>query len=68
MSMYYRGVAVALVCYDVGDRASFESIGDWLKNVRDKIKPGVPNVLYYLVGNKCDLDETSERKVSLEEG
>ena len=36
IKMYYRGVAVAMVCYDVGDRASFECIGDWLKDVRDK--------------------------------
>ena len=36
IKMYYRGVAVALVVYDVGDRASFECIGDWLKDVREK--------------------------------
>jgi len=36
IKMYYRGVAVALVVYDVGDRASFECIGEWLKDVREK--------------------------------
>jgi small GTP-binding protein len=36
IKMYYRGVAVALVVYDVGDRASFDCIGDWLADVREK--------------------------------
>ena len=36
IKMYYRSVAVAFVCYDVGDRASFECIADWLKDVREK--------------------------------
>jgi Ras-related protein Rab-11A len=36
IKMYYRGVSVAIVVYDVGDRASFESIENWLKDVREK--------------------------------
>ena len=36
IKMYYRGVAVAMVVYDVGDRASFECVQDWLKDVREK--------------------------------
>lgn len=36
IKMYYRSVAVAFICYDVGDRASFECIADWLKDVREK--------------------------------
>ena len=36
IKMYYRGIAVALVVYDVGDRASFECIGEWLKDIREK--------------------------------
>ena len=36
IKMYYRSVAVALVVYDVTDRASFECVGEWLKDVREK--------------------------------
>ena len=75
IKMYYRGVAVALVCYDVGDRASFECIGEWLKDVREKQQNRIVNgqeqqdqVIYYIVGNKCDLDEDDEREISYEEG
>ena len=64
-----------MVCYDVGDRASFECIGDWLKDVREKQQSRFvsgsnekDNVIYYIVGNKCDLDEDDEREVPYEEG
>ena len=36
IKMYYRSVACAFVVFDVGDRASFECIGEWLKDVREK--------------------------------
>ena len=36
IKMFYRGCAVALVVFDVGDRKSFESIGLWLEDMRDK--------------------------------
>ena len=73
--MYYRGVAVALVVYDVGDRASFECIGDWLKDVREKqqqrlLQSGQKDdteCAYFIIGNKCDIDE-EDREVEYEEG
>ena len=79
IKMYYRGVAVALVVYDVGDRASFECIGDWLKDVREKqqqrvvaqSQAGMSNTsecIYYIIGNKCDLDNDGMREISYEEG
>jgi len=36
IKMYYRGIAVAVMVYDVGDRASFECLNEWLKDVREK--------------------------------
>ena len=77
IKMYYRGVSVALVVYDVSDRASFECIGDWLKDVREKQQQrvlassdnsGKEECLYYVIGNKCDLDDEGLREVSYEEG
>ena len=77
IKMYYRGVAVTLIVYDVGDRASFECIGDWIKDVREKQQQRVlgaagkgqaaQECLYYVIGNKADLDD-DEREVSYEEG
>ena len=72
IKMYYRGVAVAMVVYDVGDRASFECIGEWLGDVREKQQSRAlgnqkDGVIYYVIGNKCDLDD-DDREVSYEEG
>jgi len=36
IKMYYKNVKVSLICYDVGDRDSFERLGDWLQDVREK--------------------------------
>jgi GTPase SAR1 family protein len=36
IKMYYRGVAVALVAYDVSDRESFEEVANWFKDIREK--------------------------------
>ena len=55
IKMYYRGVSVAIVVYDVGDRTSFDSIETWLKDIRDKQENKIgTNVIYYLVGNKSE--------------
>jgi GTPase SAR1 family protein len=33
---YYRGVAVAMVVFDVSDRTTFESVGNWFKDILEK--------------------------------
>lgn len=49
---YYRGAAGALLVYDVTNRASFEHVEDWLKDVREHADP---NLTAILVANKLDL-------------
>jgi len=65
IKMYYRGVSVAIVVYDVGDRTSFDSIENWLKDVRDKQQKKIgsegTDVIYYIIGNKSDLDDEGRR-------
>ena len=36
IKMYYRRVDVALIVYDVCDRNSFESLDQWIQDVREK--------------------------------
>ena len=77
IKMYYRGVHVSIIVYDVSDRSSFESVSDWLNDVREKqlnkrilknAKPTSNQVecMYYVIGNKSDLDD--QRQVSTQEG
>ena len=74
IKMYYRGIAVAIVVYDVTDKQSFERIGDWLKDIREKQQNKLGSkggsgdqVMYYIIANKTDLNE-EEREVTKEEG
>ena len=68
----FRSVSVSFIkkadgiilIYDISNRETFESIGEWIKNIREIGKELLPVVL---VGNKCDLPE-EERKVTLIEG
>lgn len=74
IKMYYRRVAVALIVYDVSDRNSFDSLDQWIQDVREKQQAKIGEsaaagmeCFYYIIGNKSDLGET-EREVTAEEG
>ncbi|KAG5185922.1 ras family-domain-containing protein [Tribonema minus] len=51
---YYRGAVGAMLVYDVTDRASFDAIKRWLKQVRDNAHR---NIALSLIANKSDLAE-----------
>ena len=59
---FYRSTALAIICYSVTDRKSFEETEIWLRNVKANSDP---NCKVFLIGNKIDL---SDRVVSTEEG
>eukprot|EP00249_Psilotum_nudum_P011590 c23258_g1_i3 orf=298-942(-) len=51
-SAYYRGAVGALLVYDITKPAAYESVGRWLKELRDHADP---SIAIMLVGNKSDL-------------
>jgi len=51
---YIRDSNVAVVCYDVTSKTSFESCNKWIDDVRAERGQ---DVVIALVGNKSDLDE-----------
>lgn len=51
-SAYYRGALGALLVYDVTKARSFESVNQWLKELRDHAES---NIVVMLIGNKIDL-------------
>ena len=53
-----------ILIYDISNRESFDSIGEWIKNIRETGKEILPVVL---VGNKCDLPP-EKRKITEIEG
>jgi Ras-related protein Rab-6A len=60
---YIRDSSVAVVVYDITDRASFLNTSMWIENVRAE---RADDVVIMLVGNKNDLSE--KRQVTQEEG
>ncbi len=60
---YIRDSSVAVVVYDITNRASFLNTSKWIGDVRGERGD---DVLIMLVGNKTDL--SSKRQVSVEEG
>ncbi|CAD8184416.1 unnamed protein product [Paramecium pentaurelia] len=59
---YIRDSAVAVVCYDVEVKQSFDSVAKWIEDVR--LERG-NDVIIFLVANKIDLEN---RVVSTEQG
>ena len=63
ISNFYRNSSLALIVYAINNRNSFEHAEIWLNELKNKSNP---KVRIFLVGNKCDLENT--RVVSKEEG
>jgi len=59
---YLANAEAGILVYDVTNRASFENIINWHK----EIATGSPNISLILVGNKIDLE--NEREVTIQEG
>jgi Ras-related protein Rab-11A len=54
---YYRGAVGALLVYDITSLKSFESLPEWLKQIKTYSES---NIVVLLVGNKSDLKERRE--------
>ena len=63
ISNFYRNCSLALICYAINNRTSYEHAETWLNDLKNQSNP---NVRVFLIGNKCDLDK--ERTVTTEEG
>jgi Ras-related protein Rab-5C len=60
--MYYRGAAAAIVCFDLTQRGSFESLAQWVDSIKQAASDDCEIVL---LGNKADLAAT--RQVQFDE-
>ena len=63
-NLYYRDAQVAILTYDVTNFQSFEGLNFWLKELNDKVNKD--NMLLFLAGNKCDVDNDMKRVSSKE--
>jgi Ras-related protein Rab-1A len=61
---YYRGAQACLIVFDITNRESFDSIGNWIENFNNFSNPNIEKIII-LIGNKCDLG--IDRKITYEE-
>eukprot|EP01016_Furgasonia_blochmanni_P050790 TRINITY_DN7905_c0_g3_i1.p1 TRINITY_DN7905_c0_g3~~TRINITY_DN7905_c0_g3_i1.p1 ORF type:complete len:214 (+),score=55.71 TRINITY_DN7905_c0_g3_i1:66-707(+) len=50
--VYYRDADVAIIVYDITNKASYDVLRVWVKEVKEN---GPKNIIMAVVGNKCDL-------------
>jgi len=60
---YYKGALGALIVYDITKKTTFESVENWLTDLKNSADQKISVIL---IGNKNDLEE--EREVKIEEG
>ena len=53
MRVFFSGVVAVFLTYSIDNRESYNNLGIWLKEARDKASE---DAIYILVGNKCDLE------------
>ena len=61
---YYRGADGIILIYDIGNKNSFESITQWIENIKEATK--YENLAIVVCANKCDLEENEKQVKSKE--
>jgi small GTP-binding protein len=56
-SVYYKGSKGALLVYDITSQVTFDNIGKWITEIRDKTSK---DITLMMVGNKMDLSQYRE--------
>ena len=55
VSMYYRDAVAAIICYDLTNERSFQSVNYWTDEMQQK--NNMDKFIIALAGNKCDVDK-----------
>merc|ERR1711934_953468 len=61
--LYYRGASVAVVVYDITRKETFNTLKQWVSELRMQ---GPANILIAVVGNKKDVCDADEKKREVE--
>ena len=71
--LYYRGAQAAVLCYDITSKRSFEEMGVWLRELKDKTggnsaSDNGEEIILHIVGTKSDVValDPSKREVPFE--
>jgi len=67
--LYYRGAHAAVLCYDITSRKTFDEMGVWLRELRDKgTTSSDDQTILHIVGTKSDIvaQDPTKREVPFE--
>ena len=62
ISNFYRNSSLAVIVFSITDHASFDSIDQWLKELKSNSSP---DIKIFLIGNKVDLENQSYIKYKI---
>ena len=61
ISLYYRDAVGAIICYDISDASSFNSVDYWVREMHNNTTADQGGFVMALVGNKVDLPQDEHR-------
>ena len=61
INLYYRDAVGAIICYDLTDERSFESVQYWINEMVKNTSFNEGGFVMALAGNKCDMPPEYQR-------
>ena len=61
LSLYYRDADAALICFDLSNPKSLQSVFYWVEEMNNNCNNDRSNFVLALAGNKCDLDDSMKK-------
>jgi len=61
LSLYYRDADAALICFDLSNPKSLQSVFYWVEEMNNNCNNDRTNFVLALAGNKCDLDDSMKK-------
>ena len=61
INLYYRDAVGAIICYDLTDERSFESVQYWINEMVKNTSFNEGGFVMALAGNKCDMPPENQR-------
>lgn len=65
-NLYFRDADAVIICYDIGDSRSFDSVTYWADQMEKNCNRGTGNYVMALAGNKCDIED-SKKMITLKQ-
>ena len=59
-NLYFRDSDAAIICYDIGDARSFNSVSYWAEQMEKNCNRGEGNYVVAMAGNKCDIEDSKK--------